>query len=73
MSNQHADAHELKQQGALEAARNPNSAVTSEDAERLIVQDTREAGGAAYTFDANASPAEKAAQARNVSGLYNCA
>lgn len=60
-------AHEIKQQAALEAARDPNSPVTSDDAERSIVEDTRRAGGAAYHFDANASPADKAAQARAVS------
>ena len=59
-------AHEAKQQGVLAAARNPNSPVTSDDAERAIVEDARSAGGAAYTFDPLASPAEKAAQARAV-------
>ena len=62
-----SQAHELKQQGALQAARDPKSPVTSEDAERALVEDTRNAGGAAFHFDAHASPAEKAAQARAVS------
>lgn len=57
---------ELKQQGALEAARDSNSKVTAEDAERKIVEETRKAGLQAYQFDADASPAEKAAQARSV-------
>lgn len=62
----HSRASELKQEGAIEAARNPESAVTSEDAERAVVNETRKAGGAAFQFDANATPEEKAAQARAV-------
>ncbi|KAK4129332.1 tricalbin [Parathielavia appendiculata] len=57
-------ANELKQQGAIEASRNPNSNVTAEDAERKIVEDSRQAGVTAFTFDPNASPEEKRAQAR---------
>jgi hypothetical protein len=57
---------ELKQQGALEAARDPNSRVTAEDAERKMVKETVNAGHRAYQFDPNASPEEKAAQARAV-------
>lgn len=59
-------AHELKQQSAIQAARDPNSTVTSEDAEKELVADTNRAGGAAYHFDANATPEAKAAQARAV-------
>jgi len=58
-----SNAPELKQQGALQAARDPHSKVTAEDAERTIVQQTKQAGGAAFHFDPNATPAEKAAQA----------
>ncbi|KAK4156867.1 C2 domain-containing protein [Chaetomidium leptoderma] len=57
-------ANELKQQGAIEAARDPNSNVTAEDAERKIVEDSREAGVTAFTFNPDASPEEKRAQAR---------
>ena len=63
----HSRAHEAKQAGAIEAAQDPNSKVTSEDAERVIVQDTRQAGGTAFQFDPNASPEQKAAQAKAVS------
>ncbi|KAL2023456.1 hypothetical protein VTK56DRAFT_2452 [Thermocarpiscus australiensis] len=57
-------ANELKQQGALEASRDPESNVSADDTERKIVEDSRQAGVAAFTFDPNASPEEKAAQAR---------
>lgn len=67
MSNHLSQAEELKSQGAIEAARNPDSQVSAGDAERTMVDETTKAGGAAYQFDPNASPEEKAAQARSVS------
>ncbi|KAF2841081.1 tricalbin [Patellaria atrata CBS 101060] len=60
-----SQAAELKQQGALEAARNPNSSVTAADAEQIVLNETKKAGGMAIAFDPNATPAEKAAQARS--------
>ncbi|KAL2144777.1 hypothetical protein VTI28DRAFT_8539 [Corynascus sepedonium] len=57
-------ANELKQQGAIEASRDPESNVTVEDAERKIVEDSRGAGVTAFTFDPDASAEEKKAQAR---------
>jgi hypothetical protein len=57
---------ELKQQGAVEAARDPNSSVSAEDAQRKIVQESKKAGVEAFTFNPDASPEEKAAQARAV-------
>ncbi|EPE09723.1 c2 domain-containing protein [Ophiostoma piceae UAMH 11346] len=57
-------AAELKQQGAIEAAQNANSAVTSQAAQDKIVQESERSGVAAYTFDADASPEEKKAQVR---------
>ena len=57
---------ELKQQGVEEAARDPKSNVTSEDAQRMMMKESHAAGGAAFTFDPNASPEEKAAAARDV-------
>jgi len=59
-------ANELKQQGAIEASRDPESNVTVEDAERKIVEDSRGAGVTAFTFDPDASAEEKKAQARAV-------
>lgn len=55
---------ELKQQGAIEAAQDPKSSVTSEDAQRKILHETRASGAQAFAFDPNASPGEKARQAK---------
>lgn len=60
---------ELKQQGAIEAAQDPNSSVSADDAEQAVLREARKAGGAALAFNPDASPAEKAAQARSVSAL----
>ncbi|KAI1176202.1 C2 domain-containing protein [Nemania sp. FL0916] len=57
-------ASELKQQGAIEASRDPASAVTADDAQKKLVQESQNAGVAAFTFDPDASPAEKRAQAK---------
>lgn len=59
-------ANELKQQGALEASRDPQSSVSAEDAEKKILEETKSAGVAAFKFDPDATPAEKQAQAREV-------
>jgi len=56
-------ASELKQQGALEAARDPNSSVTAYDAEQTVVDEAKAAGSAGFIFNPDASPEEKAAQA----------
>ncbi|EOA86535.1 uncharacterized protein SETTUDRAFT_114861 [Exserohilum turcica Et28A] len=58
-------ASELKQQGLLDAAKDPNSSITAQQAERSIVQQAQAAGSAAFQFDPNASPEEKRAQARS--------
>ena len=58
--------HELKQQGAIEAAQDPNSSVTADQAQKKIVADSEQLGVTAFTFDPNASAADKAAQAREV-------
>lgn len=63
--------HELKQQGAIEAAMDPNSSVSAEDAQRKLVEDSKSAGVAAYSFDPNASIEEKKAQARAVRETKN--
>ncbi|OAA64481.1 membrane bound c2 domain containing protein [Niveomyces insectorum RCEF 264] len=67
------DASELKQQGAIEAARNPNSNVSAEAAESEIVKESRNAGVAAYSFNPDASPEAKRAQIRNTlpEGFHN--
>ncbi|KAK0631828.1 C2 domain-containing protein [Immersiella caudata] len=56
---------ELKQQGAIEAAQDPESSVTSADAQKTILAESKKAGVAAFTFDPNATREEKAAQARD--------
>lgn len=63
------NASELKQQGALEAAQNPESSVTAEAAEHVAVDEAKKAGSAALQFDPNASVEEKRAQARAVRPL----
>ena len=60
---------ELKAQGAEEASRDENSEVTADDAERKIIEETKKAGYEAYQFDPDATPEQKAAQARSVSLL----
>jgi hypothetical protein len=59
-------ASELKQQGAIEAAQNPNSNVTAAAAEQTVIDEAKKGGSAAYQFDPDASPEEKRAQARAV-------
>lgn len=66
MSTEQA-ALELKQQGAIEAAQDPNSSVTSDDAQKKMVEESKNAGVAAYSFDPDASPEEKKRQIRAVS------
>jgi hypothetical protein len=58
--------HESKSQEATAASRDPNSSVTGDDAERVLLDESKKAGSAALQFDPNASPEEKAAQARSV-------
>lgn len=60
-------ANELKQQGALEAARDPENPVSAEDAEKKVLEETKSAGVAAFKFDPDATPAEKKAQVKEVS------
>jgi hypothetical protein len=66
MATTAAGAGELKQQAAFEASRDPNSSVGAEDAVAEAELQTKEAGVLAHTFDPDASPEEKAAQARSV-------
>ena len=63
----HSFKSDLKQQGAIEAAQDPNSSVTAQDAERVLVDESKKAGAAALQFDPDATPEEKAAQANAVS------
>ncbi|ODA82874.1 hypothetical protein RJ55_01383 [Drechmeria coniospora] len=58
------EAQELKAQGVIEAARDPQSQVTAEAAEREIVARSKKAGIPAFDFDANATTEQKRAQAQ---------
>lgn len=69
LSSLGSHAKELKQQGAEEAARDENNPVTAQDAEKVMVEESKKGGAAAFQFDPDASPAEKAAQAEAVSSL----
>ncbi len=57
---------ELKQQGAIEAARDAASTVSPEAAEKKIVEESKKAGIPAFQFDPNASMEQKKAQVRAV-------
>ena len=61
-----AQERELKQQGAFEAARDPKSPVSAKDAEDKALTESKKAGVAAFTFDPDATPEQKAAQAKSV-------
>lgn len=67
LSSLSGHAKELKQQGAVEAAQDENSQVTAQDAEKVMIEESKKGGAAAFQFDPNASPQEKAAQAGAVS------
>ena len=58
--------NELKSQGAVEAAQDPNSIVSADDAQKVLVDESKKAGASALTFDPNASPEEKRLQAQSV-------
>lgn len=60
-------AKELKQQGAVEAAQDERKGVAAQDAEKVLVEESIKGGAAAFQFDPDASPQEKAAQAEAVS------
>ncbi|KAJ5580223.1 Tricalbin [Penicillium hispanicum] len=67
MASVDAEKTELKEEGVVEAAsdlaQDPQSNVNPETIEQKLVDETRKSGGAAYQFDPNASPEEKAASA----------
>ncbi|KAB5580164.1 C2 domain-containing protein [Coniochaeta sp. 2T2.1] len=55
-------AGELKTQGVIEAAEDPNSSATSMDAQKKIVEESKNAGIQAFAFDPNATAEQKKAQ-----------
>ena len=62
---------EAKQEVAIDAARDPSSAFSAQDAQRVIVNESKKAGAPAFQFDPHATPAEKAAQAKAVNSLQS--
>lgn len=72
MASAAAEKTEMKEEGMIEAAselaQDPHSKVNPEKVEEILVEDSKEAGAAAYQFDPNASPEDKAAAAESVSG-----
>merc|ERR1712000_582811 len=50
--------------GAVEAAQDANSSVTADAAQREIVEQSKNAGVPAFSFDPDASPEEKRRQAQ---------
>ena len=69
MSNLSPRAGELKSQGAVQASQDPNSSATPQDAENIMAEESKKAGIAAFQFDPDASPEDKAAQARSVRSI----
>lgn len=57
---------ELKEELAVDAAADPSSPVTAQQAEKVILDESKKAGAVAMQFDPDASPEEKAAQAKAV-------
>lgn len=76
MASVAAERTELKEEGIIEAAtelaEDPQSKVNPEKIEETLVKETREAGGVAYQFDPDASPADKAAAAEAVRSSTSC-
>lgn len=70
MASADAAQTEKKLEGAIETAQelheDPQSHVNPDTVEQKVVDDAREAGVAAYQFDPNASPEDKANAAKGV-------
>ena len=62
---------EAKQQVVQDLARDPNTKVTASDAQQVLLNESLKAGAPAFTFDPNATPEQKAAQANAVSLRYS--
>ncbi|GJC80163.1 tricalbin-1 [Colletotrichum liriopes] len=57
------EKNELKVQGVVESAQDPETNVSADDAQKKIVEESKKAGITAFTFDPDASPEEKRRQA----------
>lgn len=71
LSSLSSHAKELKQQGAIEAAEDGNNQVTAQEAEKVMVDESKKGGAVAFQFDPDATPDEKAAQAEAVTMLLS--
>lgn len=61
------ETREKKVQEAVAAVNDPTSSVTADAAQKQMVEESKNAGIAAFTFDPDATPEQKRAQARAVS------
>lgn len=70
MASAEAEKTEMREQGTIQAAQelyqDPKSKVNPDKVEQVLVDETRQAGGAAYQFDPDASPEQKAKAAKGV-------
>jgi hypothetical protein len=70
MASADAEKTEMKMEGAIEAAeelqQDPQSHVNPDTIEQKVVEEAQEAGAAAYQFDPDASPEDKANAAKGV-------
>lgn len=64
------EAREQKVQEVVAAANDPQSSVTADAAQKQMVEESKNAGITAFTFDPNATPEQKRAQARAVSNAF---
>lgn len=70
MASLEAEKTELREEGVIQAAtelqQDPESKVNPDTVEQTLVDESRKAGAAAYQFDPDASPDDKAAAAEAV-------
>jgi hypothetical protein len=70
MASADAEKTEKKMEGTIEAAQelhqDPQSQVNPDIVEQKVVDEAKKAGAAAYQFDPNASPEQKANAAKGV-------
>lgn len=74
MASLEAEKTELREEGVIQAAtelqQDPESKVNPDTVEQTLVDESRKAGAAAYQFDPDASPDDKAAAAEAVSSTW---
>jgi hypothetical protein len=74
MASLEAEKTELREEGVIQAAtelqQDPESKVNPDTVEQTLVEESRKAGSAAYQFDPDASPEDKAAAAEAVRSTW---